>query len=87
MDAIEKVNSIDQYDEVLYFMIRMEYYYLRHSMTIEEMEHALKLIYDKNIKLEGYAYLISKGKLLDVLIELEKEVGNIEFVKELQGDE
>lgn len=86
MNAIEKVNSIDQYDEVLYFMIRMEYYYLRHSMTIEEMEHALKLIYDKNINLEDYAYLISKGKLFDLLIELEKKVGNIEFVKELRGE-
>lgn len=86
MYAIEKVNSIDQYEEVLYFMVRMEYYYLRHSMTIEEMEHALKLIHDKNIDLEGYTYLISRGKLFDVLIMLEKEVGNIEFVKELQGD-
>lgn len=86
MYAIEKVNSIDQYEEVLYFMVRMEYYYLRHSMTIEEMEHALKLIHDKNIDLEGYAYLISRGKLFDLLIMLEKEVGNIEFVKELQGD-
>lgn len=86
MYAIEKVNSIDQYEEVLYFMVRMEYYYLRHSMTIKEMEHALNMIYDKDIDLGSYTYLISRGKLFDVLIMLEKEVGNITFVKELEGE-
>lgn len=86
MYSVNLVNSIGRTEEVLYFMIRMEYYYLRHSMTIKEMEQAENTIVDKDISLEDYTHLISNGELLEVLIELEKEVNNIRFVKELQGD-
>lgn len=83
MYKLDMINKIGSRKEVLYFMLRMEYYYLRHSMTIEEMERAEQILHDKKITLDDYMYSIASGSVLYALIALEQEVGNTEFVKEL----
>lgn len=87
MYKLDMINKIGSIKEVLYFMLRMEYYYLRHSMTIKEMERAEQILHDKKITLDDYMYSIAKGSVLYALIDLEQEVGNTEFVKELLGCE
>lgn len=83
MLEIEQIKNLGRADEVVILLDRLEQWYLGCTMSFNEIKTVRNTIDHSSIDVTDYMPLILNGKMYDAFIQLEKDVGRYNYIKQI----
>lgn len=83
MLEIEQIKNLGRADEVVILLDRLEKWYIGCTMSFNEIKTVRNTIAHSSIDVTDYMDLILDGNMYDAFIQLEKDVGRYNYIKQI----